>query len=35
MESDPPVARKRAVGCISIERQEDVWPLSVKGEIGS
>lgn len=31
IESEPPVARNRAVGCISIERQEEVWPLSVKG----
>ena len=35
IESDPPVARKRAVGCSSIEIQEDVWPFNVKGVEGS
>jgi hypothetical protein len=35
MESDPPVARKRAVGCISIDKQEEVWPFKVKGVEGS
>lgn len=28
IESEPPVARYRAIGCSSAERQLDVWPLS-------
>lgn len=35
MESEPPVARNLAVGCISMERQDEVWPLSVKGVLAS
>lgn len=35
IESDPPVARKRDVGCSSIDKQEEVWPFNVNGVVGS
>lgn len=35
MESEPPLAKNLAVGCISTVRHEDVCPLRVKGWEGS
>ncbi len=32
-ESEPPVARKRAVGCISAVRHDDVCPLSANSRV--